>query len=76
MTTSDHRKAFPQLEVKKAKPEKYKKHNTPKKRTTGIGTRKCKMCGRYGAHIRSYGIHMCRTCFREEAKNLGFKKFS
>ncbi len=76
MTTSDYKKAFAQLEVKPAKLNKYIKHNTPKQRKTGIGSRKCRICGRYGAHIRSYGIHLCRTCFREEAKLIGFKKFN
>lgn len=76
MTTSDYKKAFTQLKSKQVKLKKFKKHNTPKQRTTGIGTRKCKKCGRYGAHIRSYGLHLCRTCFREDAKSIGFKKFS
>ncbi len=76
MTTKDYKKAFVQLRVKSAKLQKYKKHNSTKKRTTGIGMRKCRRCGRYGAHIRSYGLHLCRTCFREDAKLIGFKKFS
>lgn len=75
MTTKDYKKAFKQLEFKPAKLKKFQKHNTPKKRTTGIGLRKCRRCGRYGAHIRSYGIHLCRQCFREQAGSIGFKKF-
>ena len=75
MTTKDYRKAFKQLDAKPAKKQKFIKHNTPHTRTTGIGLRKCKGCGRTGAHIRSYGIHLCRQCFREEAKHLGFKKY-
>ncbi len=76
MTTSDYRKAFTQLDAKPAKKKKYIKHNSPKVRKTGIGTRPCGRCGRHGAHVRSYGIHLCRQCFREEAKSIGFKKFS
>ncbi len=76
MTTSDFKKAFKQLEAKPFKLKKYIKHNSPKIRTHGIGLRRCKRCGRFGAHIRSYGLHLCRTCFREDAKKLGFKKFS
>ena len=76
MPTKDFKKAFKQLQSKPAKLKKYIKHNSPKNRTVGIGTRKCRMCGRYGAHIRSYGLHLCRMCFREDAKNVGFKKFS
>jgi len=76
MTTSDYRKAIVQLETKPAKLSKYMKHNSPKKRTIGIGKRKCRKCGRYGAHVRSYDIHLCRTCFRDDAKLIGFKKYS
>ena len=76
MTTKDHKKEFKQLKSKPAKLKKYIKHNQPKKREIGIGSRKCKNCGRFGAHIRSYGLHLCRQCFREDAKSLGFKKFT
>ena len=76
MTTKDFKKAFKQLESKPSKLKKFMKHNAPKVRTTGIGTRKCNKCGRCGAHVRSYGIHLCRCCFREDAKRIGFKKFS
>ena len=76
MTTKDFKKTFKQLQAKPAKLKKFLKHNSPKLRTTGIGLRKCKRCGRFGAHIRSYGIHLCRMCFREDAKQIGFKKFS
>ena len=75
MTTKDFRKVLVQLESKPAKLKKYLKHNSPKKRKIGIGSRKCRKCGRYGAHVGSYGIHLCRQCFREDAKSLGFKKF-
>lgn len=76
MTTKDHKKVFKQLDAKDAKKKKFVKHNAPKKRTVGNALRKCKRCGRTGAHIRSYGINLCRMCFREDAKNIGFKKFN
>lgn len=76
MTTSDFRKAFKQLKSKPAKLAKFKKHNTPKKRKTGALKRKCKNCGRTHAHISKYGLHLCRQCFREYAKELGFRKYS
>jgi len=76
MTTKDYRKAFKQLEAKPVKLKKFLKHNSPKERIIGIGSRGCKKCGRYGAHIRSYGLHLCRQCFRSDAKSIGFKKFS
>jgi small subunit ribosomal protein S14 len=76
MTTSDFKKLFVQLKNKPAKLKKYLKHNAPKKRTTGSMLKKCKRCGRTGAHISKYGIHLCRQCFRETAKKMGFKKYS
>lgn len=76
MTTSDYRKVFKQLKVKPAKLAKFIKHNRPKKRTTGEMLHKCRRCGRTGAHISRWGLHLCRQCFRERAKELGFKKYS
>jgi len=76
MTTSDYKKMFTQLNAKPVKKAKYIKHNQPKKRSCGIGLRKCKNCGRTGAHINKYGLHLCRLCFRDMALGLGFKKLS
>ena len=76
MTTSDYKKAFKQLEVKPAKLKKFLKHNSPKKRTVGKALRKCRRCGRNGAFIQKYNLGLCRQCFREIAKKLGFKKYS
>ena len=76
MTTSNYNKAFKQLKVKPAKLAKYKKHNAPKTRNAGIALHKCRICGRTGAHISKYQLHLCRQCFRESAKELGFKKYS
>ncbi|MHA1238734.1 MAG: 30S ribosomal protein S14 [Candidatus Odinarchaeia archaeon] len=42
----------------------------------GKGTRKCRICGTYQAIIRSYGLNICRRCFRQNAKKLGFEKFN
>jgi len=76
MTTSDFRKVFKQLKVKPAKLEKYIKHNSPKKRSTGFNLKKCRRCGRMGGHIGKYGLDLCRHCFREIATKIGFKKYS
>lgn len=76
MTTSDYKKVFKQLKSKPAKLKKYKKHNAPKKRTTGDMLKKCKNCGRTGGHISKYGIHLCRQCFRDYATQLGFRKYN
>ncbi len=76
MTYSDYRKVFKQLKVKPVKLQKYIKHNTPKPRKYGKSTKKCGRCGRPGGYISKYGLDLCRTCFREIASSLGFKKYS
>jgi small subunit ribosomal protein S14 len=76
MTASDWNKVLKQIEKKKAKKEKFLKHNKPKERKIGIAKRKCERCGRFGAHIQSYGLNLCRHCFREIAEEIGFNKFS
>jgi len=76
MTQSDWRKILKQLRVKPAIMQKFLKHNKPKDRKFGTATKKCERCGRIGAHIGSYGINMCRQCFRETAVDLGFKKYN
>lgn len=45
------------------------------KRKFGIGSRRCSNCGSYGSHMRIYGLNLCRQCFREKARKLGFKKY-
>lgn len=76
MTTSNHKKVYKQLKVKPAKMKKFQKHNSPKKRTTGISLRRCKMCGSTRAHISKYNLNLCRRCFRDNAQKIGFKKYS
>lgn len=44
------------------------------KRKFGEGARKCIMCGSFDGIIRKYSLMYCRRCFREVARNLGFKK--
>lgn len=76
MTASDWKKILKQLKKKPAIMQKFLKHNKPKERKIGISTRKCERCGRFGAHIKSYGLNLCRHCFREIAEEIGFKKYS
>jgi len=76
MTYSDYKKAFKQLKAKPVKLKKFIKHNSPRKRSCGRSLRKCRRCGRTSAHIRKYGINMCRQCFRDTATKIGFKKYS
>ncbi len=75
MTTSDFRKVFTQLNAKPAKLKKYIKHNKPHERSCGLALWRCKQCNRAGAHIKKYGLRLCRTCFRDSATDLGFKKY-
>ena len=76
MTASNWKKILKQLKNKPVKLAKFMKHNKPKDRTMGIASKKCERCERFGAHISSYGINLCRHCFRELAEEIGFKKYS
>ena len=76
MTASDWKSYFNQLNAKPAIKAKFLKHCKPKERKFGIASKKCERCGRFGGHIRSYGIGMCRHCFREIAVEIGFQKYS
>jgi small subunit ribosomal protein S14 len=76
MTASDWKKILKQIEKKPAKKNRFLKHNKPKQRKHGISIKKCEKCGRFGAHISSYGLELCRHCFREIAEKIGFKKYS
>ncbi len=75
MSASDWKKILKQLERKPAIKARFLKFCKPKDRKFGIAAQKCIRCGRYGAHIKQYGLHLCRQCFREIAEKIGFKKF-
>ena len=36
----------------------------------------CSRCGRKRGLVRRYGLNLCRQCFREIGRDLGFKKYS
>ncbi len=76
MTTSDHTKVLQQIAKKPGKYKKYLKYSVPRDRAFGESTKKCMLCGRTGGHISKYGLSICRQCFRDNALNLGFKKYS
>lgn len=76
MSYSNHKKIFKQLKSKPAKIKKFKKHSTPKKRSCGLNNFRCSRCGRIRGHIKSYGLNLCRQCFREVAPEIGFKKYN
>ncbi|MBN2229565.1 MAG: 30S ribosomal protein S14 [Candidatus Thorarchaeota archaeon] len=52
-----------------------KKDRTRQRKKMGKGSRTCVRCGTHQAIIRSYGLYMCRRCFRETANKLGFRKY-
>lgn len=68
-------KVLKQIAHKKIEAAKFLKHNKPKTRTTGKAKNPCVNCGRSGAHISRYGLHVCRQCFRDLAKDIGFTKY-
>ena len=76
MTASDWNKIAKMLDAKPVVKAKFLKHCKPKVRKTGIANNKCERCGRFGAHIKSYGLNLCRHCFRDTAVDIGFKKYS
>jgi small subunit ribosomal protein S14 len=42
----------------------------------GRGARQCQRCGQVTGLIRQYRLFVCRHCFREIGRDLGFKKYS
>jgi len=38
--------------------------------------RDCQRCGRKQGLVGKYDIYLCRQCFREVARSMGFKKYS
>ena len=36
----------------------------------------CRRCGRKQGLVSKYDIWLCRQCFREIARSMGFKKYS
>ena len=43
-------------------------------RTCGKDTRACRNCKTHRGLIRKYDLMLCRRCFRENAKEIGFTK--
>lgn len=74
MTYKSYKKAYTQLQNKPAKWQKYLKHNKPKDRACGKAKVSCSLCGNHRGHIKSFGLDVCRRCFRENASKFGFKK--
>ncbi|KAM0211587.1 hypothetical protein ACHAQD_003178 [Fusarium lateritium] len=43
-------------------------------RNYGKGSRACRVCKHKAGLIRKYDLNLCRQCFREKAKDIGFNK--
>ncbi|MES1917015.1 MAG: ribosomal 40S subunit protein S29B, variant 2 [Cercozoa sp. M6MM] len=41
----------------------------------GKGSRQCRICTSRLGLIRKYDMMICRRCFRDKAKELGFRKY-
>ena len=76
MTVSDWNKVLKQIRPKPAIAKRFIKYNKPKDRKTGIASKKCERCGRFGAHLGQYNLNLCRQCFREIATEIGFQKYN
>jgi small subunit ribosomal protein S14 len=55
--------------------EKKSKGTPLEHKFQGKGQRKCRFCGNARALIRSYGLKICRRCFREVGEEIGFRKY-
>ncbi len=62
--------------VGKTKRKRFLRNNSPKKRKFGQALTRCTICGTTRGHISKYGLNICRRCFREVARAIGFKKLS
>jgi ribosomal protein S14 len=47
----------------------------PEYKFRGKGKRKCRFCGTSRGMIRSFGLQVCRRCFREAGEHIGFRKY-
>ncbi|KAL2760517.1 hypothetical protein ACRALDRAFT_1027479 [Sodiomyces alcalophilus JCM 7366] len=43
-------------------------------RNYGKGSRACRVCKNKSGLVRKYDLNLCRQCFREKAKDIGFNK--
>lgn len=68
------RPAAEKIQVSKTRIARFLRHNVPKLRKYGQGLARCIRCGGTRKHIAKYGLNICGRCFREVAKDLGFRK--
>ena len=73
----EYKKSMKMFVRKPAKLARIKKQKMTKERKYGLGKAECSRCGKKGmGMIRKYRLNLCRHCFREVAKSLGFKKYN
>jgi ribosomal protein S14 len=75
MTAKDWKKTFNSISHKKAESGRMLKFNKPTEKKFGRGKRICNICGRRKGLIRRYSLNICRQCFRDVARSIGFNKF-
>jgi len=68
------RPAREKITVGKTKLQRFLRHNIRRKRAYGQQLTICIRCGGTRRHISKYGLNICGRCFREVAKDLGFRK--
>ena len=68
------RPAIEKINVSKTKRARFRKHNMPKLRKFGLSLSICQRCGGTRRMIKKYSLNICGRCFREVAKELGFRK--
>ncbi len=63
------------LKGKPAKYSRFTRFNQHKLQPHDRRAHMCVRCNRTEAHIGIHGLSYCRECFREVAKDLGFRKY-
>ncbi|MFH1125711.1 MAG: 30S ribosomal protein S14 [Candidatus Altiarchaeota archaeon] len=52
------------------------KQRLKKKFSMDAKAMRCRVCGNNRGMVHKYGLEMCRKCFKEHAKSIGFTKYS
>jgi len=68
------RPVLEKINVSKTRLTRFKRHNSPKLRKFGNRLSICQRCGGTRRMIKKYSLNICGRCFREVAKELGFRK--
>jgi len=62
-------------EVKQKTVKKNQKSRNEKMKKRIIGVRECRICGTRKGMVRKYNLGVCRRCFKDRAKDLGWEKY-